>query len=101
MGQAKCQLQQRSLTWDQLLDLTTSKSELLKLLREDTGDLKGGTPDHYAFKTLGDLLAQTPAPPALRKAMWDAAADLKGVCRTRSDQGRQGQSRATASRWAP
>ena len=57
MGQAKFSFQQRSLTWDQLLDLTTSKSELLKLLREDTGDLKGGTPDHYAFKTLGDLLA--------------------------------------------
>jgi hypothetical protein len=79
MGKAKFSFQQRSLTWDELLNLATSKAELLKLLREDTGDLKGGTPDHYAFKTLGDLLAETPAPPALRKAMWDAAADLKGV----------------------
>ncbi|KAA1399920.1 CU044_5270 family protein [Aeromicrobium ginsengisoli] len=79
MGVAKFSFQQQSLTWDQLLHLTTSKSELLRLLRADTGGLRGGTPDHYAFKTLGDLLGESPAPPAVRKAMWDAAAELKGV----------------------
>lgn len=79
MGVAKFSFQQQSLTWDQLLHLTTSKSELLRLLRAGTGDLKGGPPDHYAFKTLGEMLAETPAPPAVRKAMWDAAAELKGV----------------------
>jgi hypothetical protein len=79
MGVAKFSFQQQSLTWDQLLHLTTSKSELLRLLRAGTGDLKGGSPDHYAFKTLGEMLAETPAPPAVRKAMWDAAAELTGV----------------------
>jgi hypothetical protein len=79
MSQAKFDFQQRSLTWDQLLGLTTSRSELLGMLRAGTGELSGAVPDHYAFKTLGELLAETPAPPALRKAMWDAAAELKGV----------------------
>ena len=93
MGEARFSFQQRSLTWDQLLHLTTSKPELLRLLLEDTGDLKGGTPDHYAFKTLGDLLGESPAPPAVRKAMWDAAADLKGVTNdgvTKDAKGREG-----------
>jgi hypothetical protein len=79
MGKAKFDFQQRTLSWDQLLDLTTSRSELLTLLRAGTGELSGAAPDHYAFKTLGELLAETPAPPVLRKAMWDAAAELKGV----------------------
>jgi hypothetical protein len=93
MGEAKFSFQQRSLSWDQLLNLTTSKSKLLNLLREGTGDLQGGTPDQYAFKTLGEMLAETPAPPELRKAMWDAAADLKGVTNdgpTKDAKGRAG-----------
>lgn len=93
MGKAKFGLQQRTLTWDQLLNLTRSPSELMELLREDTGSLKGGTADHYAFKTLGELLGETPAPPALRKAMWDAAADLKGISydgEIKDDRGRTG-----------
>lgn len=71
--------EQKSLTWDELTGLTTSPRELVKLLRADTGGLsKDRGPDYYAFKQVGSLLGESPAPPALRKALWKAAAMLDG-----------------------
>lgn len=80
MPKATFSFEQRSLTWDQLTALTTSPKQLAKLLRADTGGLSQDRgSDYYAFKRLGELLGESPAPPAVRKALWKAAALLDGT----------------------
>jgi hypothetical protein len=67
-----------SLTWDQLYALPTDAAQLAAALR---GDLQGAgsDPTSELFVAVGDLLRESPAPPALRKALYDVAATIPGV----------------------
>lgn len=71
---------QKSLTWDELTQLTLSPEELVARLRTATdGFTEERGPDYYAFEQLTELLGESPAPPDLRKALWKAAALLDGT----------------------
>ncbi len=67
-----------SLTWDQLYALPTDPAQLTAALQ---ADVKGAGPDAQSelFTIAGDLLRESPAPPALRKALYDVAASIPGV----------------------
>jgi hypothetical protein len=67
-----------SLTWDQLYALPTDPAELEPVLRSD---IKGAGPNPTAelYTVVGDLLRESPAPPALRKALYEVAANIPGV----------------------
>ena len=67
-----------SLTWDQLYALPTDPAQLTAALQ---ADVKGAGPDPQSelFTIVGDLLRESPAPPALRKALYDVAAGIPGV----------------------
>jgi hypothetical protein len=67
-----------SLTWDQLYALPTDPGQLTAALQ---ADIKGAGPDPQSelFTIVGDLLRESPAPPALRKALYDVAAGIPGV----------------------
>jgi hypothetical protein len=67
-----------SLTWDQLYALPTDPGQLEAALNTD---IKGAGPNPIAelFTIAGDLLRESPAPPALRKALYDVAAGIPGV----------------------
>jgi len=74
------------LTWDQLYALPTDPAKLGALL---SNDVKGYGPDpnptggvsavQEEFVTIGDLLRESPASPALRKALYNVAAGIPGV----------------------
>lgn len=65
------------LTWDQLYALPTDPARLGTVLRSH---IKSG-PDAYGqlYSLVGDLLRESPAPPALREALYDVAASIPGV----------------------
>ena len=65
-------------SWDGLWDLPTDPEELDKLLRSG---INGAGPDDDSemFVIVGDLLRESPAPPALRKALWEVAARIPGI----------------------
>jgi hypothetical protein len=67
-----------SLTWDQLYALPTDPGRLKSVLQ---ADIKGAGPDDTTelFVIVGDLLRESPAPPALREALYDVAAGIAGV----------------------
>lgn len=67
-----------TLTWDQLYTLPTEPRALERALR---AGIKGAGPDDDTelFTIVGDLLRESPAPPALRKALWEMAARVPGV----------------------
>ncbi len=67
-----------ALTWDQLYALPTDPAQLTAALN---ADIKGAGPDPQSelFTIVGDLLRESPAPPALRKALYDVAAGIPGV----------------------
>jgi hypothetical protein len=67
-----------SLTWDQLYALPTDPGQLTAALQ---AGIKGAGPDPQSelFTIVGDLLRESPAPPALRKALFDVAAGIPGV----------------------
>lgn len=67
-----------TLTWDQLYALPTEPGALERTLR---AGIKGAGPDDDTelFTIVGDLLRESPAPPALRKALWEVAARVPGV----------------------
>ncbi|MGH8961320.1 MAG: CU044_5270 family protein [Jatrophihabitantaceae bacterium] len=66
------------LTWDQLYALPTNPGELATALRRDAQG--GGTSlDEELFAVAADLLRESPAPPALREALYDVAANTSGV----------------------
>jgi hypothetical protein len=67
-----------ALTWDQLYALPTDPGQLTAALN---ADIKGAGPDPQSelFTIVGDLLRESPAPPALRKALYDVAAGIPGV----------------------
>jgi hypothetical protein len=74
-----------ALTWDQLYALPTDPGKLRAVLRADIKGVgkstKGAGPDPTTelFVIVGDLLRESPAPPALRKALYDVAAGIPGV----------------------
>jgi hypothetical protein len=67
-----------SLTWDQLYALPTDPATLEPILQSD---IKGAGPNPTAelYTVVGDLLRESPAPPALRKALYEVAANIPGV----------------------
>jgi len=67
-----------SLTWDQLYALPTDPA---RLRAELAADLHGAGPDPTTelFVAVGDLLRESPAAPALRRALYDVAAGIPGV----------------------
>jgi hypothetical protein len=65
-------------SWDQLYALPTDSRALETKLRATS--LTGGRDDNSElFTIVGALLAESPAPPALRKALWEIAARVPGV----------------------
>jgi hypothetical protein len=65
-------------TWDQLYALPTDSRALERRLRATS--LNGGRDDNSELFTLvGSLISESPAPPALRKALWEIAARIPGV----------------------
>ena len=65
-------------TWDQLYALPTDSRALERKLRATS--LNGGRDDNSELFTLvGGLISESPAPPALRKALWEIAARIPGV----------------------
>ncbi|MBD8080563.1 hypothetical protein [Cellulosimicrobium arenosum] len=82
--------------WDGLYALPTDPVELERLLRDSVEPDRGaGTPDDKVFDMARTLLVGTPAPPALRDALWDVLTDLPSTsalgevtdARDRSGQG--------------
>lgn len=67
-----------SLSWDDLYRLPVEAEPLEQRLREG---IKGAGPDDDTelFVIVGDLLRESPAPPALRRALWEVAARVPGV----------------------
>lgn len=66
------------LTWDQLYALPTDPAKLAAVLRKGN-EGAGPNPNSELFTSVGDLLHETPAPPALRKALYNVAATIPGV----------------------
>lgn len=66
------------ITWDGLWDLPTEPGALERRLREGI-DGAGPDDDSELFTIVGDLLRESPAPPALRRALWEVAARVPGV----------------------
>jgi hypothetical protein len=65
-------------TWDQLYALPTDSRALETKLRATS--LNGGRDDNSElFSLVGELLLESPAPPALRKALWEIAGRIPGV----------------------
>ena len=65
-------------TWDQLYALRTDSRALERKLHATS--LNGGRDDDSELFTLvGSLISESPAPPALRKALWEIAARIPGV----------------------
>ncbi|MER5852606.1 CU044_5270 family protein [Streptomyces sp. NPDC002012] len=58
--------------------LPTDADALLKLIRNETRG-QGQDPDQRAFTAIGDLLAETWAPPQVSAALYKAAAKIPGV----------------------
>jgi hypothetical protein len=67
-----------SVTWDGLWELPTEAAALERRLRDG---IHGAGPDDDTelFVIVGDLLRESPAPPALRKALWQVAARVPGI----------------------
>ena len=68
----------KGLTWAQLYALPTDPAKLEPVLQSD---IKGAGPNPTAelYTVVGDLLRESPAPPALRKALYEIAATIPGV----------------------
>ncbi len=66
------------ITWDGLWELPTEAGALERALRHG---INGAGPDDDSelFVIVGDLLRESPAPPALRKALWQVAARIPGI----------------------
>jgi hypothetical protein len=74
------------LTWDQLYALPTDPAQLGPVLSNnvkgygpDPNPTGGVSADQEEFVEIGDLLRESPASPALRKALYDVAADIPGA----------------------
>lgn len=87
-------------THEYVASLPTDPDALLRLIRKETRG-HGQDPDQQAFTTIGDLLAETWAPPRVSAALYRAAARIPGVTvvRTAVDAaGREGVAVARTAR---
>jgi hypothetical protein len=74
------------LTWDQLYALPTDPAQLGPVLSNnvkgygpDPNPTGGVSADQEEFVEIGDLLRESPASPALRRALYEVAAGIPGV----------------------
>ncbi|MFJ1549078.1 CU044_5270 family protein [Streptomyces sp. NPDC088246] len=65
-------------THEYVASLPTDPDALLRLIRNETRG-QGQDPDQRAFTAIGDLLAETWAPPQVSAALYKAAAKIPGV----------------------
>lgn len=86
------------LTWDDLWSLPTDSDALFKRFAEDTqwwADKNPQAPQYSeVFTVVGDLLRESPAPPALRKALFGVLSripDVKALGEVTDELGRKGQ----------
>jgi hypothetical protein len=66
------------ISWDGLWSLPTDPDALEHQLRDGINGAGNGD-DSELFVIVGDLLRESPAPPVLRKALWEVAARVPGV----------------------
>lgn len=71
-------LYRSTLSWSELVELPTDPTRLGELLGNEAGEL-GRDRVWYQFSLAGQLLAETPAPPAVRAGLWRMLAGLEGV----------------------
>lgn len=77
LGSASFPAGARALTWDELDALPTDAVALERDLR---AGIDGTSKDDDAvFVMVGDLLRESPASPALRRALWEVAARIPGI----------------------
>lgn len=83
LPQTKLNVGGRSYTWRQVNTGALSSDQIRALLTEGEAGIpdKSGRAPHewYFFKQAGELLSETPASPAVRKALWKELATLTGV----------------------
>lgn len=84
LPRATIRLDGRTYTWRELNDGALPADQLPRLLTESELKHQHTDPDravheYYFFKEAYEVLARTPASPAIREALWDAVADIKGV----------------------
>jgi len=70
-------LQQTQLTWDELLSLPSDPAILRARFDREVQGL--ANPDLAVAKMAAHLLAESPAPPEVRKALWQVIAGIRGV----------------------
>ncbi|MFJ3124342.1 CU044_5270 family protein [Streptomyces sp. NPDC086993] len=79
--------------------LPTDPDALLKLIRDETRG-QGQDPDQRAFTAIGDLLAETWAPPRVGAALYRAAAKIPGVTAVRAAEDATGREGVAVARTA-
>lgn len=65
--------------WDELYSLPTDPGPLEAALRRGRGPGQGGDADSELFDRVGALLSESPAPPRLRRGLYEVAANIPGV----------------------
>jgi hypothetical protein len=78
LGPASFPAGARALTWDELDALPTDAAALERELRAGIGGTSKDD-DDAMFVMVGDLLRESPASPALRRALWEVAARIPGI----------------------
>ncbi|MFG2329540.1 CU044_5270 family protein [Streptomyces sp. NPDC048604] len=79
--------------------LPTDPAALLALVREQTRG-QGQDPDQRAFEAIGELLAETAAPPQVSAALYRAAARIPGVTAAGTAEDAAGRTGVTVARTA-
>ncbi|WP_187645565.1 CU044_5270 family protein [Streptomyces sp. TRM49041] len=77
--------------------LPTDPDALLALIREQTRG-QGQDPDQRAFEAIGELLAETAAPPHVSAALYRAAAEIPGVTMAGTAKDAAGRAGVTIAR---
>ena len=88
------------ITWDGLLALPTDTNELYAWMKNAAGGA-GHDPDSEVFVEFGDLLRESPAPSALRRALYLVAAKIPDVTLTTGLHDALGRPATAVSRPAP
>lgn len=99
LPRATFSLQSTELTWDELVALPADPKALRELLDRDVADLPQGST--YVVKIAAGLLAETPAPPDLRRALWQVIAEVPGVVSRGAVQDSLGRTGVALSYAAP
>ncbi|MGW4646808.1 CU044_5270 family protein [Kitasatospora sp. NPDC004289] len=83
-----------------LASLPTDPAALLRLIHDQTRG-QGADPDQRAFTAIGDLLAETSAPPQVTAALYRAAALIPGVTAVPTATDAAGREGVAVARTAP